>query len=574
MDVLQVAVKAAQNWLTPKFDAETQTQVQKLLAQESEELIDAFSKSLEFGTGGMRGIMGVGDNRLNSYTIGKATQGLSNYINRVKGDDIPKVVIAYDCRNNSRAFAQIVADVFSANGIQVYLFSDLRPTPTLSFAVRELGCDCGIVLTASHNPPEYNGYKVYWKDGGQIVPPVDNNIIQSIRATEYSDISFTPNPNLIEVLDDAIDNTFIQSTLNEVACSSTKSQKEALSIVFTSLHGTSITMVPEVLARAGFTNVHIVEEQAKPDGNFITVKSPNPEEPDALKLALELAEKKKADIVIGTDPDSDRLGIAVRNKSGKMVLLNGNQSMILMTVFLLERLKLSGSLTENHFIASTLVSTPMMKQIAKAYGVQYKETLTGFKWIAKLIEDNPKLKFVCGGEESFGFMVGGQVRDKDAVASTLLICEMAAIAKANSETLFEQLLTHYTRYNFYEESLFSLTKKGVKGRVEIDEIMHGLRTHYPRQINKERVVKVEDYQSGIAYFTETKAKHKLLLPKSNVLVFTTETGTRLSVRPSGTEPKIKFYLSLFESLDRSENAESILKKFNLKIESIKNEVLL
>ncbi|OED38770.1 phosphoglucomutase, partial [Flavobacteriaceae bacterium (ex Bugula neritina AB1)] len=403
-----------EEWLTPIFDDETREEIRVLQQNNPNELKEGFYKDLEFGTGGMRGIMGVGTNRINKYTLGKSTQGLSNYLLKEFSGEQPKTVIAYDCRHNSDTLAQLVADVFSANGIKVYLFSDLRPTPELSFAVKELGCHCGIVLTASHNPPEYNGYKVYWQDGGQLVPPQDSEIIEEINSLNYSDIKFDTNNNLIQKIDKEIDSLFIEESVKNGSFVTEQKAKDDINIVFTSLHGTSITVVPDTLLKAGYKNVHIVKEQEKADGNFPTVKSPNPEEPAALAMAIELANKVNADIVIGTDPDCDRLGIAVRNNEGTLQLLNGNQTMILMTWFLLKNHKEQKGITGNEFIASTIVSTPMIKDLANSYNVAYKEVLTGFKWIAKLIKDFPEQEFIGGGEESFGFMVGDFVRDKDA----------------------------------------------------------------------------------------------------------------------------------------------------------------
>ncbi|RZK01613.1 MAG: phospho-sugar mutase, partial [Flavobacterium sp.] len=408
-------------WLTPTFDNDTQEAIKEMMTSSPKELEESFYKNLEFGTGGMRGVMGVGTNRINKYTLGKNTQGLSNYMHKVFPRKKLKVVIAYDCRHNSNTLAKVVADVFSANDIQVYLFSDLRPTPELSFALKHLGCQAGIVLTASHNPPEYNGYKVYWEDGGQLVPPQDGEIIKLIEDLKYDEIKFQANENLIKYIDKEIDDAFVKSSIENASFDTPASAKDNLNIVFTSLHGTSIKSVPQTLEQAGYKNVHIVPEQAEPNGDFPTVKSPNPEEPEALTMALALADKLSADIVIGTDPDCDRLGVAVRNNEGKMTLLNGNQTMVLMTAFLLEQWKKQGKINGKQFVGSTIVSTPMMLALADGYGVECKVGLTGFKWIAKMIKDFPELQFIGGGEESFGFMVGDAVRDKDAVAATLLI---------------------------------------------------------------------------------------------------------------------------------------------------------
>ena len=435
MSLLEKSKINAQSWLSATFDVQTQEKVRQLLDGNPEELIECFHKNLEFGTGGMRGIMGIGTNRMNSYTLGKNTQGLSNYLKKVYPNEQVRVVIAYDCRHNSQDFAKIVADVLSANGIKVFLFSELRPTPELSFAIRYLNCHSGIVLTASHNPPEYNGYKVYWTDGGQLVPPQDKEIMEAIDKVQFADIQFVANESLIEKVDTQVDEAFIKASLQKA--NFPIQGKSDLKIVYTPLHGTSVTIIPELLKRAGYTSLHIVQEQATPDGSFPTVKSPNPEEPEALTMALKKAEELQADIVFGTDPDSDRIGIAVRDLNGKMVLLNGNQTMLLMTKYLLDKWKEKGERKGNEFIASTIVSTPLMRKLAEAYGVEYKEGLTGFKWIAKMIKDFPEQQFIGGGEESFGYMVGDFVRDKDAATSALLAMGIAAEAKAKGSSFFK-----------------------------------------------------------------------------------------------------------------------------------------
>src|SRR5690554_3027074 len=479
-------------WLTPFFDADTQQEIKEMIANDPQNLEDSFYKSLAFGTGGMRGIMGPGDNRINKYTLGKNTQGLSNYLKAQFPKQQIKVAIAFDCRHNSKEFAKVVADVFSANGIRVFLFSDLRPTPELSFAVRYLGCQAGIVLTASHNPPEYNGYKVYWEDGGQLVPPQDGEIIAEINSLDYEDIKFGANESLIQFVDTKVDEAFATASVENGTFNTSQVAKDNLKIVFTSLHGTSITMVPKVLEQAGYKNVSIVEEQAEPNGDFPTVKSPNPEEPEALKMALELAEKENADIVIGTDPDCDRLGIAVRNNENNLVLLNGNQTMVLMTHFLLEQWRKAGKLNGKQFVASTIVSTPMVEKIAHHFSVKYMEGLTGFKWIAKMIKDFPELEFVGGGEESFGYLVGDFVRDKDAVTSTLIACEIAAQKKANGSSMFEYMTEVYNEFGNYQEHLISLVKKGKKGAEEISEMMKGFRENPLTEIAGSKVIRIDD----------------------------------------------------------------------------------
>ena len=568
MSIGQNILEVVNEWLSPTFDKQTQETVQAMIAASAPELEESFYKNLEFGTGGMRGIMGVGNNRINKYTLGKSTQGLSNYLLTAFPNQPIKAVIAYDCRHNSKPFAKLVADVFSANGISVYLFSDLRPTPELSFALKHLGCQCGIVLTASHNPPEYNGYKVYWEDGGQIVPPEDEGIIAAIENLNYNQIKFEANEDLIHYIDSDVDAAFIKSSIENASFNTSAAAKDNLNIVFTSLHGTSITVVPETLAQAGYTNVNIVAEQAVPNGDFPTVKSPNPEEPEALAMALELADKTNSDIVIGTDPDCDRLGVAVRNNEGIMTLLNGNQSMILMTAFLFEKWKKAGKINGKQFVGSTIVSTPMIMELATAFGVECKVGLTGFKWIAKMIKDFPELEFIGGGEESFGYMVGDKVRDKDAVAATLLICEMAAQAKAEGSSVYKELLKLYVEHGFYKEYLVSLTKKGMDGLQEINQMMVDLRENPLKEIDGQRVIMVEDYQSAMAKNLLDGEETKMDIPKSNVLIYYTEDGSKICARPSGTEPKIKFYISVNTGLEGVEDFQEVETILDTKIKNI------
>lgn len=572
MNVPSQISAAVNEWLSPVFDADTQAQIREMAASNAKELEESFYKNLEFGTGGMRGVMGVGTNRINKYTLGKNTQGLSNYLHHSFPGETLKVVIAFDCRHNSQSLAKVVADVFSANGIQVYLFSDLRPTPELSFALKHLKCQAGIVLTASHNPPEYNGYKVYWQDGGQLVPPQDKEIIQVIESLNYADIQFTANENLITFIDQEIDEAFIASSIAHAGFNTPQADKDNLQIVFTSLHGTSITAVPQTLAQAGYTQLHIVPEQAEPNGDFPTVISPNPEEPEALTLALALAEKTGADLVVGTDPDCDRLGVAVRDLSGKMVLLNGNQTMVLMTAFLLEQWKKQGKITGKQFVGSTIVSTPMMLELASAYDVECKVGLTGFKWIAKMIKDFPELEFIGGGEESFGFMVGDAVRDKDAVAATLLMCEVAAQAKAMGSSVYRELLNLYVDHGFYKEQLVSLTKKGREGLQEINQMMIDMRENPIKTLNDQRVIMVEDYKNSTATNLLDGSVEALQIPKSDVLIYYTEDGSKIAARPSGTEPKIKFYVSVNAPLDRIEEANEVEAELDQKIKTILQEL--
>ena len=565
----KVSEKAKQ-WLSDTFDQNTRAQVQKLLDDNTADLVESFYKDLEFGTGGMRGIVGPGTNRINKYTLGKATQGLSNYLHKVIDDKIINVAIGYDCRNDSEWLAKTVADVLSANNIQVYLFEDLRPTPELSFAVNYLHCHAGIVLTASHNPPEYNGYKVYWSDGGQIVPPQDHEIISEVSALNYSDIHFDAKEELIEIIGAEIDEAFWKASIENGTFDI--SGRKDLKIVFTSLHGTSIKLIPEVLKRAGYSQVHIVEEQAVPDGNFPTVKSPNPEEPEALAIATKLAEEIGADLVLGTDPDSDRIGIAVRDDKGSIKLLNGNQTMVVMTNFLIHQWKDQGKLLGNEFIGSTIVSTNMVNDIASSYGVETKVGLTGFKWIAKMIKDAPELNCIGGGEESFGYMVGDFVRDKDAVTSALLACEIAADEKSNDSSFYNELLRLYVDHSFYKERLVSIVKKGMDGAQQIKQIMIDLRKNPLTEIDGSKVTFINDYQSSLQKNMITGDESLMDLPKSNVLIYHTEDGTKVCARPSGTEPKIKFYFSVRRRLDAVESADTVEKELEAKIDRIIDEM--
>ena len=563
----------AKQWLSPTFDAETQHEIQQLITSNAPDLEDRFYKDMEFGTGGMRGIMGAGTNRINKYTLGRATQGLSNYlIENVKKEQL-KVVIAYDCRYNSKKFAKIVADVLSANHIKVFLFEDLRTTPELSFAVRHLDCDAGIVLTASHNPPEYNGYKVYWADGGQIVPPHDGGIIGDVNTLDFSEIKFDANETLIETIGKEVDADFIEACVKNGSLFDSIDRKK-LKIVFTSLHGTSIVSIPDAFAKAGYTDVHIVEEQREPNGDFPTVKSPNPEEPEALKMATDLANKIGADIVIGTDPDCDRLGVAVRDAQGNMKLMNGNQTMVLMTEFLLKKWKGENKINGKQFVGSTIVTTELIAAVTKNYGVETKIGLTGFKWIAKMVKDFPELDFIGGGEESFGYMVGEFVRDKDAVTATLLACEIAAYAKQNGSSFYEELLAIYLKNNFYKEHLISITKKGMDGAAEIQQMLSDMRNDPLSEIDGEQVVWLFDYLASTKKDLITGNITNIDLPKSNVLIYQTANGTRIAARPSGTEPKIKFYFSVNTSLDAKENAKKVEAALDAKIQRIIKEMKL
>jgi phosphomannomutase len=568
MDIKKEILDKVNEWLTPAFDNKTQNEIKEMMTSSPKDLEESFYKNLEFGTGGMRGIMGIGTNRINKYTLGKNTQGLSDYMKKAFPNEELKAVIAYDCRHNSDTLAKVVADVFSANGIKVYLFSEMRPTPELSFALKHLNCHAGIVLTASHNPPEYNGYKVYWQDGGQLVPPEDEEIIQVIDLLNYNEIKFDANESLIEYIDFDVDEAFANSTVENASFDTSAVAKQNLKICYTSLHGTSIKSVPNVLKKAGYTNVNIVPEQAVPDGNFPTVVSPNPEEPEALTMAIALADKINADIVFGTDPDSDRLGVAVRNHEGKMTLLNGNQTMVVMTHFLLEQWKKAGKINGKQFVGSTIVSTPMMLELASAYDVECKVGLTGFKWIAKFIKDFPELEFIGGGEESFGYMVGDAVRDKDAVGAILLMCEIAAQAKENGSSVYEYLEQLFVDFGYYKEHLISLTKKGIEGANQIKQMMVDLRENPLKEINSQRVLMVEDYQNSTAKNLLSGETETLSIPKSDVLIYYLEDGSKICARPSGTEPKIKFYFSVNTLIDSVSEIQSAEKALDQKIENI------
>jgi phosphomannomutase len=533
-------------WMRPPFDQETQNQVAQL-SQSPEEAEDAFYKDLEFGTGGMRGIMGVGTNRINKYTLGKNSQGIAEYLLEEYPNTDIRVVIAYDCRNQSQELAKICAEIFTANGIHCFLFSDLRPTPELSFAVRHLKAQCGIVLTASHNPPEYNGYKVYGQDGGQLVPPQDHQISQKIKNTPFESIKFKGDENLLEFIDEKIDSAYQKDVLNSALFDT--GRNKPLKIVFTPIHGTSITALPQVLKQAGYDKVSIVEEQLKPDGNFPTVVSPNPEEREALQMAVALATEKGADLVIGTDPDADRFGLVVKDNHSEWYYLNGNQIMAVLTDYLLQKRARAKKLHSNCFIASTVVSTPMIQKMAEHYGVQYKNTLTGFKWIAKLIEDFTDLEFIGGGEESFGYLVGDSVRDKDAISASLLACEIANEALQNGSSFFELLMECYRKYGAYKEHLVSITKKGKQGVEYIAKQMENFRVNPPQTINGIRVVFLEDYHNLTSYNFELKQQQPLDFSPSNVLIFKLADGTKIALRPSGTEPKIKYYFSVNQKFD-------------------------
>lgn len=571
MSVLSTLDKA-KLWLAEAFDEETRTAVQTLIDSNSPDLEDSFYRELEFGTGGMRGVMGVGTNRLNKYTLGQATQGLANYLHQSFPNEEIKVAIAYDVRNNSKEFGKIVADVLTANGIKVLLFKEHRPTPELSFTVRDKKCNAGIVLTASHNPPEYNGYKVYWNDGAQIVPPDDENIIREVYSTKFEDIKFNGNDDLIEWVGEDQDDVYIDACMENSLYQNVG--RDNLNIVFTSIHGTTYTTVPKALKKAGFTKLDLVQEQMIPSGNFPTVASPNPEEPAALSMAMDLARITNADIVIGTDPDGDRLGIAVRNLEGEMQLLNGNQTNTILTYYILDQWKKAGKITGKEFIGSTIVTSDIFFDVAEKFGVDCKVGLTGFKWIGKMIRDfEGQEKFICGGEESFGFMTGDFVRDKDSCGSILTACEIAAWCKANGTTVYEYMIDIYKEVGFYYEGLINVVRKGRTGAEEITQMMSDFRSNPPKEIAGSPVEEVKDFKEQTC-FVVSKNEKKVMddIPKSNVLIFYTQNGTKVCVRPSGTEPKIKFYVSVKDSITSKEDFVAKLPKLEEKIAKVKQDL--
>tara|TARA_B100001939_G_C16946385_1_gene620552 strand:- start:4295 stop:5998 length:1704 start_codon:yes stop_codon:yes gene_type:complete len=558
-------IQKSKIWEKSPFDSKTRNKVREL-KKNPDLLYDSFYKNLEFGTGGIRGIMGVGTNRVNKYTIGKTTQGLAKYLLKSFKNDNIKVVLAYDCRNNGVLYSKVVSNVLSANGIICYVFRDIRPTPQLSFAIKELNAQCGIMLTASHNPPEYNGYKVYWSDGGQIVPPIDKNLIEIINSTKYEEINFKSEKKYITKISKNFDNKFIEASTKSVKFKVLN--QENLKITFSSLHGTSIKILPDLMKKEGFKNFNIVDIESQPDGNFGKLTSPNPEDPKSFKESLKLANKTDSDIVIVTDPDADRLGIAIRNNNKKLVLLNGNQTMVIFTDFLLNQLRLKKKLNKNYFVATTIVSTPLMSKIAENYGVDCKITLTGFKWISKLISENKNIKFIGGGEESYGYLVGDLIRDKDAITSSLLACKIAAYLKNQNKSIFDYLISIYKKYGLYKEKLISIEKKGKKGNEEINNLMNFYRKYKSEYLGKYQILVKEDYESGFSINLKSTKKNKLNLPRTNLLRFIFNDGSILSIRPSGTEPKIKLYISVNMSIKFDEKIEKIETNLNNRIDSI------
>ncbi|MCS6967436.1 MAG: phospho-sugar mutase [Cytophagales bacterium] len=560
-------------WLSGNYDEETKAAIRQM---SPEELTDAFYRDLEFGTGGLRGIMGIGSNRMNKYTVGAATQGLANYLKKVFPGEQIKVAIAHDSRNNSRQFAQIVADVFSANGFKVYFFESLRPTPELSFAIRHLGCHSGVVLTASHNPKEYNGYKAYWTDGAQVVPPHDKNIIAEVNAIRSVDeILFSGKPENIQLIGAEIDQVYLEKIVQLSISKEAIQRQRDLKIVYSPLHGTGIALVPKVLEKMGFTHVYVVEEQATPDGNFPTVIYPNPEEKEAMNLALAKAKQIDADIVMATDPDADRVGIGVKNHKGEWVLLNGNQTGSLLIGYLIEAWKNAGKIDGRQMVIKTIVTSELIDRIAQANGVKCYNTLTGFKYIAQLIrEKEGKEEFIAGGEESYGYLIGDFVRDKDAVASCAILAELCAYAKDKGMTLFDMLLDLYQRYGCFYEELLSLTKKGKAGAEEIKAMMERWRSHPPTTIDSSPVVRILDYLTLKEYDLTNGTTKDLAIEKSDVLQFYTADGTKISARPSGTEPKIKFYFSVQAPLKDKAAFETVEQQLRDKIARIIEEMQL
>lgn len=564
-------LQSINTWLEqPVIDQQTKETIRALRASNEEELKDAFYRTLEFGTGGIRGVMGVGTNRMNKYTVGMATQGFANYLRSTYKDGAVKVAIAHDSRNNSRYFAETTAAVFAANGIEVLLFDSLRPTPELSFAIRHLNCHAGVVCTASHNPREYNGYKAYWKDGGQLVPPHDNNVIVEVNKIEsLSDVKWSGNEQLIKSIGETVDQDYIDMVQGLSVYPDVIKQQQDLKIVYTPIHGTGITLVPRVLESFGFKNVHVVEEQAVPDGNFPTVVYPNPEESEAMSIGLALAKKIDADILLGTDPDADRVGIAIKDIDGEWMLVNGNQTAVLAFNYLIEARKSKGLAQPNDMVIKTIVTTDMIDRFAAANQIKCYNVLTGFKWIAELITEKEGVEnYVIGGEESYGLMVGDEVRDKDAISAVALLCEMAAYEKQQGRSLFEKLLDLYVDHGFYLESLISITKKGMNGQSEIAAMMQAFRTNPPSTLNGSKVVQVLDYKTQEGRNFADNTSWTINLPQSNVLQFILEDGSKISARPSGTEPKIKFYFSVQEKLTDRAAYKEVLALLKNRIKGI------
>ncbi|MCU7694085.1 phospho-sugar mutase [Haoranjiania flava] len=558
------------NWLNGNFDRETKDEILRLQQEDTNALTEAFYKNLEFGTGGLRGIMGPGTNRMNKYTVGMATQGFANYLRKTYGDKEVKVAIAHDCRNNSRFFAETTANVFAANGIKVFLFEELRPTPELSFAIRHLGCQAGVVCTASHNPKEYNGYKAYWDDGAQLVGPHDVNVIKEVEQIQSTDdVKWSGGEANISLIGKDLDDAYINMLKSLSVYPEIIEKQKDLTIVYTPIHGSGITLVPRALEAFGFRNVTIVEEQSVPDGNFPTVVYPNPEEAEAMSIGLQKAREMDADILLGTDPDADRVGIAIKNHKGEWVLMNGNQTAVLACAYMIEARKAKAIARPNDMVIKTIVTTNMIDDIAKANDVACYNVLTGFKWIASMIKEKEgKEHYIIGGEESFGLMIGDQIRDKDAVSAVAFLCEMAAVEKDKGNSLYDKLIDLYVQYGFYYEKLISLTKKGLDGQKQIADMMESYRNNPPAEIAGSKVVQLLDYERGEGRNPATGESWKIELPKSNVLQFITEDGAKISARPSGTEPKIKFYFSVKTTLPSKEQFDEKHAELNRKIDTI------
>ncbi|MCQ2307986.1 MAG: phospho-sugar mutase [Bacteroidales bacterium] len=563
-------IARAKSWLSEQYDEETRHQVQNLIDNDPNELTESFYRILEFGTGGLRGIMGVGTNRMNIYTVAMATQGLANYIKMMYADmKQPQIAIAYDCRNNSKEFARITADVMTANGIKVFLFSALRPTPELSFAIRELKCQSGVVVTASHNPKEYNGYKVYWEDGGQVVAPHDKNIIAEVmKITDISMVNRKGNDDLLEMLDEKFDEIYLANVMELSLSPKLIKKHKNLSFVYTPIHGTGGQLMPKLFAKAGIKNFHPVEEQMITDGNFPTVVSPNPEEHAAMTMALDKAKAINADVVLATDPDADRVGVAVKNDEGEFILLNGNQTASILTYYILTRWEELGKLKGNEFIVKTIVTSDILIKIASKFHVKTYDVLTGFKYIADKILNKPEEKFICGGEESYGFLVGDFVRDKDAIITCFMLAEATAWAAEQGKTLYQILKDIYKEFGVYREKLVSLTKKGISGIEEIKKIMLEFRKNPPKSVVGSRVNEIRDYKLGVSKDLNFGVETIINLPKSDVLQFFTEDGIKVSVRPSGTEPKIKFYFSMNEPVENIKELEGIEQELNDNLEGL------
>ena len=557
-------------WLNGNYDQDTRNEILRLQKENPTELTESFYRNLEFGTGGLRGIMGVGTNRMNKYTVGMATQGYANYLKQSFPKQTVKVAIAHDSRNNSRYFAETAAKVFASNGIKVFLFQSLRPTPELSFTIRQLGCQGGVVLTASHNPKEYNGYKAYWNDGGQLVPPHDGNVIREVeKIASVDEVKWSGGEANITMIGKDLDEAYINMVKSLSVYPEIIEKQHNLCIVYTPIHGTGIKLVPEVLQRFGFSNVHVVDEQATPDGNFPTVVYPNPEEKETMGLGLKKAKEIDADILLGTDPDADRVGIGIKDRQGNWVLMNGNQTAVLAFNYLIEARKAKGVAQSNDMVVKTIVTTDLIDEIASKNGIRCYNVLTGFKWIAELIKEKESTEnYVIGGEESYGLMIGSKLRDKDAVSAVALLCEMAAYEKNQGRTLFDKLVELYVQYGLYREFLISITKKGMDGQKQIADMMEGYRKNPPVAINGSKVVQLLDYELRSGKNIQTGETWKISLPESNVLQFILDDGSKISARPSGTEPKIKFYFSVHTTLPNAAGFENKWSELDTRIEGI------